>query len=142
MHRTEPSLCPQEGGPQGVLCGKLLESQLCGLCCPLLVMTYIHTISPRPAGEGWLFRSHWGDSLGCSKRGSHHYISETFFFFFKIYLFYVYEYTVAVFRHQKRVSDSNTDGCELPCGCWELNSRPLKEQLVLLTAEPSLCSYS
>jgi hypothetical protein len=73
-----------------VLCGKLLESQLCGLCCPLLVMTYIHTISPRPAGEGWLFRSHWGDSLGCSKRGSHHYISETFFFFLRfIYFMYV-----------------------------------------------------
>jgi hypothetical protein len=22
-----------------------------------------------------------------------------------------------------------TDGCELPCGCWELNTRPLEEQL-------------
>jgi hypothetical protein len=31
-----------------------------------------------------------------------------------------------------------TDSSELPCGCWELNSAPLKEQLVLLTAEPSL----
>jgi hypothetical protein len=31
-----------------------------------------------------------------------------------------------------------TDGCESPCGCWELNSGPLKEQSVLLTAEPSL----
>ena len=31
-----------------------------------------------------------------------------------------------------------SDSCELPCGCWELNLGPLKEQLVLLTAEPSL----
>jgi hypothetical protein len=31
-----------------------------------------------------------------------------------------------------------TDGCEPPCGGWELNSGPLKEQSVLLTTEPSL----
>jgi len=30
------------------------------------------------------------------------------------------------------------DGCEPPCGCWELNSGPLEEQTVLLTSEPSL----
>jgi hypothetical protein len=39
---------------------------------------------------------------------------------------------------QKRASDPITDGCEPPCGFWELNSGPLKEQLVLLTTEPSL----
>jgi hypothetical protein len=53
-------------------------------------------------------------------------------------LFYVYEYTVAVFRqHQKRASDPITDGCEPPGGFWELNSGPLEEQLVLLTTEQS-----
>jgi hypothetical protein len=26
-----------------------------------------------------------------------------------------------------------TEGCELPCGYWELNSGPLEEQPVLLT---------
>jgi hypothetical protein len=31
-----------------------------------------------------------------------------------------------------------TDGCEPPRGCWELNTGPLEEQLVLLTAKPSL----
>jgi len=31
-----------------------------------------------------------------------------------------------------------TDDCELSCGCWELNLRPLVEQPMLLTAEPSL----
>jgi hypothetical protein len=33
---------------------------------------------------------------------------------------------------------SPVDGCEPPCGCWELNSGPLEEQPVLLTADPSL----
>jgi hypothetical protein len=32
--------------------------------------------------------------------------------------------------HQKRASDPITDGCEPPCGCWELNSGPLEEQAV------------
>jgi hypothetical protein len=30
------------------------------------------------------------------------------------------------------------DGCEPPCGCWDLNSGPSEEQSVLLTTEPSL----
>jgi hypothetical protein len=40
--------------------------------------------------------------------------------------------------HQKRALDPITDGCESPCGCWELTSGPLEEQSVLLTAEPPL----
>jgi hypothetical protein len=40
--------------------------------------------------------------------------------------------------HQKRALDFITDGCEPPCGCWELNLGRLEEQSVLLTAEPSL----
>jgi hypothetical protein len=51
------------------------------------------------------------------------------FFLKKIYLFIICKYTVAVFRHQKRESDLITDGCEPPCGCWDLNSGPLEEQL-------------
>jgi hypothetical protein len=31
-----------------------------------------------------------------------------------------------------------TDGCEPPCGCWELNSGPLEEQSVFLATESSL----
>jgi hypothetical protein len=57
------------------------------------------------------------------------------------YLFHTYEHTVdfhSLQTHQKRASDSITDGCEPPCGCWELNSGPLEEQSVLLTTEPSL----
>jgi hypothetical protein len=30
------------------------------------------------------------------------------------------------------------DGCEPPCGCWELNPGPLKEEPILLTVKPSL----
>jgi hypothetical protein len=48
-------------------------------------------------------------------------------------------YIVAVFRQTIRgVLYPITDGCEPPCGCWELNSGPLEEQSVLLTAESSL----
>ncbi|CAO2624034.1 hypothetical protein LEMLEM_LOCUS18165, partial [Lemmus lemmus] len=39
---------------------------------------------------------------------------------------------------QKRALDLITDGCELPCGFWELNSGLLEEQAMLLTTEPSL----
>jgi hypothetical protein len=61
------------------------------------------------------------------------------FFFFKD-LFNICEYIVAVFRHTRRGHriSLHTDGCEPPCGCWELNSGPLEEQSVLLTTEPSL----
>jgi hypothetical protein len=30
------------------------------------------------------------------------------------------------------------DGCEPPCGCWDLNSGPSEEQSALLPPEPSL----
>ena len=40
--------------------------------------------------------------------------------------------------HQKKESDLIIDGCEPPCGCWNLNSGPSEEQSVLLTFEPSL----
>ena len=42
--------------------------------------------------------------------------------------------------HEKRASDPITDGCEPPCGCWELNSGPLEEQSLLLTTETSVRS--
>ena len=47
-------------------------------------------------------------------------------------------YVPSVFRGQESASYPNTDGCELLCGCWELNSVPLEEQSVLLTTEPTL----
>ena len=42
---------------------------------------------------------------------------------------------------QKRAPDLIIDGCESPYDCWELNSGPLEEHPVLLTAEPSLQPY-
>jgi hypothetical protein len=42
---------------------------------------------------------------------------------------------------QKRASDPIKNGCEPPCGCWDLNSGPLEEQSVLLTTDPSLQPY-
>ena len=52
----------------------------------------------------------------------------------------MYMSTLSACTHacQKRASDLITDGCEPPCDCWELNSGPLEEQPMLLTAEPSL----
>ena len=63
-----------------------------------------------------------------------------FIYFFKrcIYLFYVYEYNYSCLQtHQKRASEPITDGYELSCGCWELNSGSLEEQSVLLSTEAS-----
>ena len=40
--------------------------------------------------------------------------------------------------HRKRAPELITDGCEPPCGCWDLNSGPLEEQSLLLTSKPSL----
>jgi hypothetical protein len=61
--------------------------------------------------------------------------------FFKniIYLsLFIRVYCSCLQTHKKRALDPITDGCEPPRGCWELNSGSLKEQSVLLIAEPSL----
>jgi hypothetical protein len=65
---------------------------------------------------------------------------EPFFFKKKVYLFYVYGYTDAVFRHTRRghlIPLQMVDDCEPPCGCWELNSGPLEEQAVLFLSQGS-----
>jgi hypothetical protein len=61
-----------------------------------------------------------------------------FFFFFYTYLFYLFIYYMYVHCSclqtlQKRASDLVTDGCEPPCGCWDLNFRPSEEQSGALT---------
>jgi hypothetical protein len=56
-----------------------------------------------------------------------------------LFIYYVYSVLYACMPvNQKRALDPVIDVCEPPCGCWELNSEPLEEQSVLLTAEPSL----
>jgi len=58
---------------------------------------------------------------------------------FQRFIYFMYVSSLSLSQtHQKRASDLITDGCEPPRGCWELNSGPLEEQSVLLTAEPSL----
>ena len=63
------------------------------------------------------------------------------FFFIYLFIYYVYNILSACMpAGQKRAPDLITDGCEPPCGCWELNSGPLEEQAMFLTSEPSLQS--
>jgi hypothetical protein len=65
------------------------------------------------------------------------YVIPSFFFKKKKFFFK----TVAVFRHTRRghqISLQMVVSHDARCGCWELNSEPLKKQSVLLTAEPSL----
>jgi hypothetical protein len=65
----------------------------------------------------------------------------TGFFLDKSFIFKDYIYCIlpaCTPACKKRVPDFIADGCEPPCSCWKLNSGPLEEQPVLLTAEPSL----
>jgi hypothetical protein len=83
---------------------------------------------------------HRGAIPSAEIKGTQHYTVQQFlnFFFRFIYLFHVCEYCSCLQTHRNRASDPITDGCELPYGCWELNSGPLEEQSALLTTEPSL----
>jgi hypothetical protein len=49
----------------------------------------------------------------------------------------MYEHCHCLQTHEKRALDPMIDGCELPCGCWDLTSGPPEKQSVLLTTEPS-----
>jgi len=63
----------------------------------------------------------------------------TFIFIYFFILFYVS--TLSQFSDTPEEGiDPITDGCEPSCCCWELNSGPLEEQSMLLTAELSLQS--
>jgi hypothetical protein len=63
-----------------------------------------------------------------------------YYFLFKLFILCIRVSCSCLQRHQKRASDSFTDGCELTCDSWELNWGPLKKQSVLLTTEPSFQS--
>jgi hypothetical protein len=52
-------------------------------------------------------------------------------------LFFCVPYTCLLPTEALMPGTGVTDGCRLPCECWELNSGPLHEQ-VFLTIEPSL----
>ena len=66
--------------------------------------------------------------------GFHFFLS----FFKDLFIYYVYNILpLCMLAGQKRAPDLFIDGCEPPCGCWEMNSGPLEEQAMLLTSEPS-----
>ena len=55
-----------------------------------------------------------------------------------IFLMFMSTLSAYITLCQKRASDPTIDGCEPPYGCWELNSRLLEEQPVLLITKPFL----
>jgi N6-adenosine-specific RNA methylase IME4 len=65
----------------------------------------------------------------CKKNANAHKIkiNPSFFKIFKKDLFIscMWVHYHCLQTHQKRALDPITDGCEPPCGCWELNSGPL-----------------
>jgi hypothetical protein len=51
------------------------------------------------------------------------------FIFLKDFIYLLYISTLQLSSDiQERILDLITDGCEPPCGCWDLNSRPLEEE--------------
>ena len=65
-----------------------------------------------------------------------HFPSNSFLFLDVYLILCMWAHCSCLQTHQKRASDPITDGCEPPCGCWELNSGPLGEQSVLLLDDP------
>jgi hypothetical protein len=61
--------------------------------------------------------------------------SDPFLLVLDLLIYYGYSILpVHMLAGQKRAPDLITDGYELPCGCWELNSGPLEEKPVLSPA--------
>jgi hypothetical protein len=58
--------------------------------------------------------------------------------FFKKFIYLLYVSTLLLSSDiPEKGTNLITDGCEPPCGCWDLNSGSPEEQSVLLTTEPS-----
>jgi hypothetical protein len=74
--------------------------------------------------------------LFCYKKANTYlvlYFFKVFFFKDLFIIYYMYVHCSCLRTPQKRASDLITDGCEPPCGCWDLNSGPLEEQSGALT---------
>jgi hypothetical protein len=85
--------------------------------------------------------THWAISLVFVKYIPHNKPSVCCLFvvrFIALFILCIWIHCHCLQTQQKRASDPITDGCEPPCGCWNLNSGPLEEQSVLLTTESSL----
>ena len=128
-----------------------------GCCVCVCVCVCAHTDQTRILWNWhsrWLWATRWVQRIEsgslwknsqCSQPLSHLSSPESvfskynsFLLFLDLFVLFLWVHCSCLHTHQKRTSDPITDGCEPPCGCWELNSGPLEEQSVLLTAEPSL----
>ena len=60
-----------------------------------------------------------------------------------MHVYFMHVYFIYALEDQKMTPEIGfpvtgvTDGCELPCGCWEPNPSPLQEQEGILTTGPS-----
>jgi hypothetical protein len=63
----------------------------------------------------------------------HAWLLADFFFFRFIYLLYVRTLYLSSDTPEEGVRYHYRDGCEPPCGCWDLNSGPSEEQSGALT---------
>ena len=107
-------------------------------------MTYLHLESQQSSRRGCLgFRGRPVLPSDFHTKGDFFFKDDTgcevcaFFFFLKKGLFIICKYCSCLQTLQKRASDLIMNGCELPCGCWDLNSGPLEEQSVFFPAKPS-----
>ena len=53
-------------------------------------------------------------------------MNDSSFSFLRLFIYFMYMSALSACTSacQKRALDPITDGCEPPCGCWELNSGP------------------
>ena len=82
-----------------------------------------------------------GSKAGGRKLGHlGHTIYECIKTFLKDFIYFIYRMNALQLSSDtpETAMDPITDGYEPPCGGWELNSGPLKEQSELLPTEPSL----
>jgi hypothetical protein len=103
----------------------------CTSFCYVFFQDRVSLCSP---GCPWTQRSFCLLNAGMKGVG-HHHLGQTahlfFFFLNKRIILCIGVHCSCLQTHQKRESDPNTDGCEPPCGCWELNSGPLEEHAAL-----------
>jgi hypothetical protein len=59
-------------------------------------------------------------------------------YFNNLFLFYVHWCSACMYVCVRVLDLGVTDSYKLPCRCWDLNSGPLEEQLVLLIADSFL----
>jgi hypothetical protein len=121
----------------------------------LSIVAFCHRIIAVPdkdLGYGKSEFESWTQPLNFTTKCKLPWVSFVIFFslflslFFKgLFILCMWVHCPSLQTHRKRTSDPITDGCEPPCGCWELNSGPLEEQSALKSwaISPALiCHFS